>query len=220
MDPIILGIAYGAGLLSFFSPCAFPLLPGYLSYYVGQDSPGTDSLSLRLRLGLLAAAGVFTILGIISVIIWATGSALPDDLIHGFQGVVGGSLLALGIVRIASDRLSLSPPVRAPRFVGHLSFYLFGSAYALVSLCCALPLFLLVVVEALSVGGAVEGALVVLIYSAGLGTLMLFFALGTSAFRGYISSRFKDLMPHVRLMSGALIIAAGSYMVYSFLVPC
>lgn len=35
MDTISVGVALGAGLLSFFSPCTFPLYPSYLSYITG-----------------------------------------------------------------------------------------------------------------------------------------------------------------------------------------
>ena len=30
-------IAFGAGLISFLSPCVLPLIPGYISYISGQS---------------------------------------------------------------------------------------------------------------------------------------------------------------------------------------
>ena len=30
-------VAFGAGLLSFLSPCVLPLIPGYISYVSGQS---------------------------------------------------------------------------------------------------------------------------------------------------------------------------------------
>ena len=34
---IELGIAFGAGLISFLSPCVLPLIPGYVSFISGQS---------------------------------------------------------------------------------------------------------------------------------------------------------------------------------------
>lgn len=36
----LVGFAFGAGAFTFFAPCAYPLLPGYVAYYLGQDTPG------------------------------------------------------------------------------------------------------------------------------------------------------------------------------------
>ena len=42
--------AFGAGLLSFFSPCVAPLVPAYLSIIVGQDDGRTGSTPRRAAL--------------------------------------------------------------------------------------------------------------------------------------------------------------------------
>ena len=34
---IELTVAFGAGLISFLSPCVLPLIPGYISYISGQS---------------------------------------------------------------------------------------------------------------------------------------------------------------------------------------
>ncbi|ESP89740.1 cytochrome C biogenesis protein transmembrane region/thiol-disulfide transporter [Candidatus Halobonum tyrrellensis G22] len=36
--------AAGAGLTTFFAPCAFPLLPGYVGYYVHQSEDETPGV--------------------------------------------------------------------------------------------------------------------------------------------------------------------------------
>lgn len=38
VDPILMGLALGAGLISFSSPCALPLLPAYAVYFMGVSS--------------------------------------------------------------------------------------------------------------------------------------------------------------------------------------
>jgi len=41
-DPLGLLVAFGAGMLSFISPCVLPLAPGYVSTAFGMPREGTD----------------------------------------------------------------------------------------------------------------------------------------------------------------------------------
>ena len=38
LDSLRLGLAFSAGVATFFAPCAFPLLPGYVAYYLGHGA--------------------------------------------------------------------------------------------------------------------------------------------------------------------------------------
>ena len=48
-------LAVVAGVASFFSPCAFPLLPSYISFYYAADQRARDGSAGGLRLGLAGA---------------------------------------------------------------------------------------------------------------------------------------------------------------------
>ncbi|GGZ90099.1 cytochrome C biogenesis protein CcdA [Streptomyces spiroverticillatus] len=76
---LALPIALLAGLISFFSPCVLPLVPGYLSYVTGTS--GVD-LAEQRRGRMVAGASLF-VLGFSAVFI--TGGAL--------FGYIGGTLL-------------------------------------------------------------------------------------------------------------------------------
>ena len=60
-------VAFGAGLLSFLSPCVLPLIPGYISYISGQSLQNmleTKKINLfSLILFCLGFSSVFVILG-------------------------------------------------------------------------------------------------------------------------------------------------------------
>ena len=64
---IELFVAFGAGLISFLSPCVLPLIPGYISYISGQSLQNIlDSKKINLFTFVLFCLGfssVFTILG-------------------------------------------------------------------------------------------------------------------------------------------------------------
>ena len=59
-------LAVVAGVASFFSPCAFPLLPSYLAFFAAQDARDGQMQNhpdFRVRaftLGMIAASGIIT----------------------------------------------------------------------------------------------------------------------------------------------------------------
>ncbi|HTT86737.1 MAG TPA: cytochrome c biogenesis protein CcdA [Acidimicrobiales bacterium] len=73
-DPVGLLVAFGAGMLSFLSPCVLPLVPGYVSMVSGLsatdiESGGSRNLGVVVRGLLLFVAGftvVFTLLGAVA----------------------------------------------------------------------------------------------------------------------------------------------------------
>ena len=60
-----LAFAFSAGIFSIFSPCSFPLLPGYIAYMVGSKASGKKAVLVGgiCTLGFLT---VFTILGAVA----------------------------------------------------------------------------------------------------------------------------------------------------------
>lgn len=101
--PLAIPVALVAGLVSFFSPCVIPLLPGYLSYATGlsgADLAGGEAESHRGRMLLgsvlfvLGFAVVFVILGAIS---GAAGQWLVDYR-RTITVVLGSLTIVLGLV--------------------------------------------------------------------------------------------------------------------------
>lgn len=56
---------------------------------------------------------------------------------------------------------------------GYINFFLFGIGYDIASHSCTLPLFLLVVFQALPAGGIVRGSFVFVSYVLGMGAVMI-----------------------------------------------
>jgi cytochrome c-type biogenesis protein len=66
-------VALVAGLVSFFSPCVIPLLPGYLSYATGLSGADLEDA----RRGRMLAGAVLFVLGFSVVYVllgWVSGS--------------------------------------------------------------------------------------------------------------------------------------------------
>lgn len=71
-------VALVAGLVSFFSPCVVPLLPGYLSYMTGLS--GADLGAARRGRMLLGALGFILGFSVIFVLLGAASGAVGDWL--------------------------------------------------------------------------------------------------------------------------------------------
>ena len=99
-------VAFGAGLISFLSPCVLPLIPGYISYISGQSLQNIlDSKKINLFSLILFCLGFSTVF----VILGASASFLGQTLLQNSETlrVIAGiiiiifSLQLLGLINIS-----------------------------------------------------------------------------------------------------------------------
>jgi cytochrome c biogenesis protein CcdA len=216
-----LSIAFVAGGLATLNPCGFPLLPAYLSFYVGADEERLPSAPSRLLQGLLAGLlvtagflGVFAIIGL--PIVYGAG-AVADAV--PWVGLAIGVILALaGLVALSTGRLTLGVrnPLRIARDRGLTAMILFGAGYGIASLGCTLPLFLALVGASL---GAASGDSLLVFAAYGLGMALVLTALSVAAAlaRQGIARGLRRVVPHMSRIAGALLLAAGAYVSYYWL---
>jgi cytochrome c-type biogenesis protein len=196
-----LAFAGGAGVTTFFAPCAFPLLPGYVGFYLRESE--------RERPGLAAAGaaavGSLGALALVAGLVFALGrqftAALPVfEPVAGVVLVGFGALLAVDAV----PEVSVALP-RRPRTV--VGFGLFGALYAVAAAGCVVPLFLGVVAQALSFSPA-RGVAVVAAYatavSAPLVGVTLLASAGVDSWRA--GSRYSQ---HATDVAAAILVLAG-----------
>src|SRR5215204_7386379 len=95
--------AFGAGLVSFLSPCVLPLVPGYLSAVSGVSPTELDDAGWRrvLAPSLLFVASFSAIFIVLGLTATGLGSTLQDhkDLLTKFSGVL---IIAMGVLFVAS----------------------------------------------------------------------------------------------------------------------
>jgi len=103
-------MAVGAGFLSFFSPCSFPLLPGYVSFYLmrkKETSGGLNEQTMRAALpaGLAASAGILTIfLGL--AIFGIFFSEAVREMVPVLIPITGAVILIMGLIMVADIDIS------------------------------------------------------------------------------------------------------------------
>jgi cytochrome c-type biogenesis protein len=197
------------------NPCGFPLLPAFLSFYVGADEerlPRAPSRALQgVLVGLLVSAGflaVFVAVGLpVSYGATVVAEALP------WTGIaIGVVLFALGLALLAgrSFYLTARSPLRVRRERRLGAMLLFGVGYGIASLACTLPIFLALV-------GVATGAsklMVFAAYGAGMALVLTALSVGAALMREGLARSLKRVLPYMERIAGALLAVAGAYIAY------
>ena len=215
-DPLGLLVAFGAGILSFLSPCVLPLVPGYVSMVSGlsaaEISAGRPRAS-RSRIGgmLLFVAGftvVFTAYGV-------TASALGQFLIHHKRtfDMAAGALIAvfgLWLAGVGTPGLFMRERRFHPRpsRLGVWAPPIMGMAFAFGWTPCIGPVLTGVLGLAADRATLASGVVLLVVYSLGLG--VPFLVTGAAGDRlTSVLGRFRRRLWIVDLVSGAALVAFG-----------
>jgi cytochrome c-type biogenesis protein len=209
LDPAFAGtvaFALSAGVATFFAPCAYPLLPGYVGYYLGTE--GADPRGALVR-GVVAAGAALVVLGGVAGALLTAGGRLVRNL-SALEPVVGAALVVLGALVLTgrAPELRVALPARRRSVAG---FALFGAVYALAAAGCVVPVFLAVVGQSLTLppaqaavalGGYAAAA------SAPLAVVTVLAAVGHDSL-----SRLAGRVGSVQRLAGALMVVAGVWQV-------
>lgn len=216
-----LSIAFVAGGLATINPCGFPLLPAYLSYYVGADDEALPRAPSRIAQGLLAGllvtAGFLAVFAIVGLPI-LYGAGFVADAVPWVGAAIGVMLAIAGLVALVTGHLGVGVrnPLRVGRDRGVATMVLFGVGYGIASLGCTLPLFLVLVGASL---GAESGDSLLVFAAYGLGMALVLTALSVAAAlaRHGLARGLRKLLPYMSRIAGALLLLAGIYVSYYWL---
>jgi cytochrome c-type biogenesis protein len=214
-----LALAIVAGALASVNPCGFPLLPAFLSFYVGADESELPKAGSRIGQGLLVGAlitagflGVFAIVGIpISYGATEITRAVP------WAGLaVGAAMAAIGVIVLSGRHVGyqLRRPLRLRRDRGPGTMIAFGAAYAVCSLGCTLPVFLALVGVSLATVSVAESLVVFGFYGLGMATTLMALSVAAALARDGLARALKRLLPHMGRVAGGLLVASGAYLSY------
>ena len=214
-EEVTLGIAFGAGLASFLSPCVLPLVPVYLASLAGPEI--LDAESRRKRLPLFLHSLFFVIGFTIIFSLWGAGIGLIGSTLAAYstviQWVVGGLLVVFGLVMIAAlkvpwlnyeRRLNISLGTNS----GYLRSFLTGGVFCLAWTPCVGPILGSILTVALDSATAWSGAYLLAVYSLGLGLPFLIMGIAFD----FILPLLKTINRYsswIYIISGLLLIAVG-----------
>ena len=217
------GYAFAAGMVASVNPCGALMLPSYIFFQLGSEGaqPSVlERLLKALRIAIATTAGFTAIFGVVGVVVSAGGRWLSS--LFPFAGlIVGLVMLGLGVWLLLSHRnlgiLAASRvSVRPERTLWNM--FLFGMAYAISSLSCTLPIFLVVVGSALGGGGLLVSLAQFLGYALGMGAILAVITVGTALFREAVERWLRRLMPYVHRVSALFLVGAGAYLIYYWAV--
>ncbi len=212
-EDVSLILAFGGGLLSFFSPCVLPMVPVYLAMLTGPglfEKTVTRVPALLHSLSfVLGFTAVFVILG---AIFGLTGYAINPDF-SLLRTIAGWLLIAFGVFLLAANWIPwlnfekrLSPSVGSK--TGYLRSFIIGAAFSLSWTACVAPILGSILAIASTKATAWQGAYLLAIYSLGLG--VPFLVVGV-AFDWVIPllKRIHRYTGIIHIISGLLLIIVG-----------
>lgn len=218
MNQVSIGIAFTAGVLSFLSPCVLPLIPGYISFLSGlsleelQQGHGRGKILKKVAL-----AAIFFVIGfsVVFVSLGASASiagkflALHLRILTKAAGIIIVilGLHLLGILKVGwlnvEKRLKLkrSSP-------GILGAFLIGLAFAFGWTPCIGPILAGILALAASQKTVLKGALLLTVYSAGLGVPFIIAGFSIGIFIKFFQF-YKRFIRWGEIVSGLLLTAIG-----------
>jgi len=210
-----LALAFGAGLVATVNPCGFALLPSFISYYLGADDRRSRGASDGLVVGLVLTAGFLLVFASVGLA-FSLGARAVVRFLPWATVAIGVTLMALGAWLLSGRHLALRLPGlrKAPEVPGYRSIFAFGMAYAVGSLSCTLPVFLVVIGAGLAAGSALGTLGVFTAYGLGMATILMLLCLGTAGFRGLLVRKTRRVMPYIGRISGGLLVLSGAYVTY------
>jgi cytochrome c biogenesis protein CcdA len=217
-----IGFAFAAGMVASVNPCGFFMLPAYISYHLGTEEEGfyKQSTSRRLSKGLLLGGvttlGFLVVFAAVGGVISAGGQWLVR--VFPYAGVaIGVVMIFVGLYLVithrtlgimAASRVTVSPQ-RNLRNV-----FMYGIVYAIGSLSCTLPIFLVVVGSSLTGQGLLGSLSQFVGYALGMGTILVAVTLGAALFQGTVARALRKALPYVHRTSALFMVGAGAYLIY------
>ncbi|MDX6561376.1 MAG: cytochrome c-type biosis protein [Gaiellales bacterium] len=211
LSPVGLSAAFAAGVISFLSPCVWPLVPAYLSYVSGVSFQDLGDQTRRVTIAtsafVLGFGAVFTSLGAGA---GAIGEALTQhrrtlEIVSGLLIVLMGAVLAgFGGMLFQQERRLAS--ARKP--AGPLGAVLAGAGFGIGWTPCVGPTLAAILALAGRSGHALDGAILLAVYSLGLG--VPFLISGLLFTRGLASlAPLRRRTPLLVRASGVLLMGLG-----------
>ena len=204
-------LALTAGMLGAVNPCGFAILPAYLSLLISTETGGAVRRALRCSAAL--TIGYVLVFGAFGLVLTPLAGLLTPRL--PWLTVVLGLLLAGVGGWLLAGRSLPAFTVRAPALTGStFSMVLFGMAYAIASLGCAVGPFLALVVTSLRAGSVGSGLLLFVAYATGMGLVIAVTAVAVALVRGSLIARGRRALQVVPRLGGAVLLTCGLYVAY------
>ena len=216
-------------ILVYFSPCAFPVLPGFISYYLSLGAREDELIAegklktgmpSSFNIGVLSGLGMWTFFGLIGIVALLMGEAFASSgIIHyiaifiALLLVVLGSMMLLGItshvmgfVQNLVDKYSTTEA--DDTFTPRRNMYLYGIGYAAASIDCTAAAVLPFVIFLSTLGTTAIGFGIAGLM-AGLLILMIAVTMLVGMGRQVMINFLRRATGHIKMIGSWMMIMAG-----------
>lgn len=213
-----IAVAFTAGMLATVNPCALPMLPAYLGWFITGDDerqPTGAAVSRAVLVALSVAVGFVAVFGVLGLLATAA-SAQVQEVTPWITPIVGLALAGLGVALVAGKTLKVPLP-RLDRSGGGnrglAAMVAYGASYAVVSVSCALPVFLIQVSTTFGESWS-TGLTQLLGFAVGFALVLVALSVSVALARGSLASVARTASAHVSRVSGVLLVLTGLYLVW------
>ena len=224
-----------AAFLSFFSPCSFPVLPAFMSYYLNLDAKGEStgpkaSTKTAAGRGFVASLGIVTVYGMIALVVFAVGFA-AQAVVKWLPPVIGVVLITLAVLSLLPYQYHfLTRPFIAlkqklvARFGGRwqpgvgTKLYAFGMGYGAAGFACVAPPFIGAVLNASALGSPEQAVIGLLLYVVIVISLMIGIVVALHLAGDRALKKVRTWSGIMKYVSAVALIIAGSYLLYLFAI--
>lgn len=214
LDPLTPLLVFGAGILSFISPCCIPLVPAYLGYMTGMSVDQMRESAPAARRRLLASAVWFVLgLAVVFSVLGASASVVGQALLD-FRPLIlklsGAAIVLFGLHLAGVLRLSFLMQERRPDVARYGNgraggAFLMGGAFALGWTPCIGPMLAGILAVASQAGTVYQGMGLLFVYALGLGLPFVI--------AGLLFTRWSALMKAFQRYAAVFSAASGALMV-------
>ena len=207
-------IAFGAGILSFLSPCVLPLVPAFLVNMAGEAALAGTQRTRTVAHALAFVIGFSVVFTLLWVAIALVG-ALAGDLVFWLQRVGGILLVILGMHMLGLITVPLLARELDLRLEGRTTglprSFLIGAAFGIGMTPCVGP-YLALILNLLLNESIASGAFLLLAYALGLGVPFLVIAAGIGGTQR-VTAALRRSIKVVNAVGGTLVIVMGLLLV-------
>ena len=208
---IELFIAFGAGLISFLSPCVLPLIPGYISFISGQS---LNELVERKKINLIPLLLFSLGFSFIFILFGAAASALGKILLQNsnYLRIVAGTIIVifslqlLGIINIGF--LNFEKKYYTNKSTKPLFVFIIGMAFGFGWTPCIGPILGSILALASIEESILKGIVMLSFYSLGLAIPFIISGFLIQKFLLF-SKNFKKNINKVSKVGGIVLLITG-----------
>jgi cytochrome c-type biogenesis protein len=236
--------AVGMGAFTFFSPCSFPLLPGYMTYYLGLRDARNQRKSILA--GLSAATGIVLLFLVIAILVGLFGTTISRWVIY-LEPVVGVLLVIMAFILLTDRQLRMdfiTFPVKkglafsrkvVGRFLkrgatdqdtgalvttieegGYTGLFFYGLGYGAAAAGCMAPVVIGLILLAAAQGTFLGAVVIFMVFAAVMAVLMVVITMTVASYGGQLLDRLRFQAHTISRLSGALLFVVGVWILFYF----